>query len=345
MYAPEDISKDIVQRVRRILNENSISQTELSARCTQAGYSITQPDISKVMSSKAKPTLYFLLAISKVFNVSLDYLAGNGERQTGLPIDDGSFSIDPEKDDAFKNITGNYWTYYESTNPYEDKILEGEMSFSSHQGICEAVFRLHTGEIRDGSEVVKQYLGQLVISGKMRAMYCILHNPEISELCFLVFRFRNFSVKEMLCRMGMAITVSAGEQRQPVAHKFFITRSRLEGERQKEVFPFLRFSEDDFMITAEELDDIIAEYPEYAGIFSELKRTAGQEQYFIIRDSDFRAINKKLSRSEISRLRGIGLGRANTWKNVCISEREDAAVYGLLARQEGSSSDERALRQ
>ncbi|MCI9436807.1 MAG: helix-turn-helix transcriptional regulator [Lachnospiraceae bacterium] len=338
MYAPEDISKDIVQRVRTILDERSMSQTELAARCAKAGYSVTQPDISKFMSLKTKPTLYFLLAISKVFNVSLDYLAGNGRRQAWLPMDDGSFAIDPEKDDAFQNITGEYWAYYESTDPYEDKILEGEISFSSCHGICETVFRLHTGEMKGGSEVIKQYYGQLVISGKMRAMYCILHNPEISELSFVIFRFRNFTVKKMLCRMGLAVTVSAGEQRQPVAHKFFISRDRLSDERQEKLFPFLRFSEDDFVIGGDELDEIIGECPQYADIFSELKRTAEREQYFVVRESDFRAINRKLSQSEISSLRGVALGRAKAFKNVVVTEKEDAAMYGLVARQDGKFS-------
>ncbi len=335
MYALEDISKEIVQRIRDILDEKALSQTDLAARCIEAGYSVSQPEISKIMSLKVKPTLYFLLALSAVCNVSLDYLAGNGKRQAVLPIDDNSFAIDPIRDDAFKNIIGKYWAYFESTDTfYENKLLEGEMTFSASRGMCEAVFLLHTGESKDGTEVIKRYDGQLVISAKMRAMYCILYNVRIGEICFLVFRFRNFAVKEMLCRMGLVVTVSAGEQKQPVSHKLFMSRERLKGETWNEILSYLRFSQEDFTIGEEELDEIIAEYPEYASLFFGLKQTARRESRFVIRDSDFRTVNKKLSQSEIAYFKGIGLSRADTLKNVSISEKEDAAMYGLVARQD-----------
>jgi len=59
----------MIEKVKRLMKFNNMNQRQLSKA---TGYSAV--DISRLLSGHRKPTIEFAVKVSKVFNVSLDWL-------------------------------------------------------------------------------------------------------------------------------------------------------------------------------------------------------------------------------------------------------------------------------
>ena len=64
----------IWMRVEELMKKQRISQVDMVRLCQRKGYSIQQPEISKLKSGKCKITLYQLMAFADVLEVGTDYL-------------------------------------------------------------------------------------------------------------------------------------------------------------------------------------------------------------------------------------------------------------------------------
>lgn len=340
-----EISGIIVDRINKIMNVRHITQSRLVEMCQSAGYSISQPEVSKILSGKSKPTVFFLVALGEVLGVSLDYLTGGGRSESVLMLEGKNFAVDPGVDEEFQNITGEYWVYYETTDPYDDKVLTGELYLENNgAGYCEARLCIHTGEYRDGSEVDKNYKGQLVISHRMRAAYCFLYSSKVAEICLVLFRYRSFAIREMTCRLGMAVTMSSGEKKMPTAHKLLITREKLDKKALNMVIPYLRFQTEGIRISEYGIADAIEKYPEYEKQFSELLRIARRSEQMVINEDDIRLTDRKLSQIQVAQLKSILIRESDALRNVKLVEEEDSQVFylilNLLERAEKSTKED-----
>lgn len=61
----------------------------------------------------------------------------------------------------------------------------------------------------------------------MNAAYCTLFNKEIGEICYFVFRYTQINYEKLMCRLAIVITVSAGDNRLPTAHRMLLCRKEL----------------------------------------------------------------------------------------------------------------------
>lgn len=64
-------------RVEELMKKQRISQVDMVRLCQRKGYSIQQPEISKLKSGKCKITLYQLMAFADVLEVGTDYVYCN----------------------------------------------------------------------------------------------------------------------------------------------------------------------------------------------------------------------------------------------------------------------------
>lgn len=341
-----ELSDKTWARIRDILEERNITQAELLKSCQKLGYHISQPEISKLYGEKIHLTLYHLAAFSEVLGIPTDCLldeaavfrrlnvSGPG---SGLGLGSGSgsgFIVQPS-DEAFRGYLGTYFTIFHSTSMQEEKILRGEMNFSASDSgdICEACFQLDTGEKnRDGSPVLKHYQGQLIISGRMSVAYCILTNEEIGEISLIEFRHRNFFVRQAEARLGLVLTVSAGDKKVPVTQRIFLSRRRIPDENLDEFISFLKLEPQDFLVRKEELE-MLADQSEEPEFDSRAFLGACEEDtYAIVNAALVKRGNRKMNRYALAKLLScFKSGSAGDFL-MPLEEQDDFLTYELLEK-------------
>lgn len=261
--------------INTLLKKKKISQKSLVVMCQKAGFDITQPEISRLMNGKGTINLYQAIAFAQVLNIPLDRLIeGTIEQPTvQLEIFGDKFLTDPYSAKEFISLLGKYHVIFHSTAANEDKILEGKLSFSAlpSKKICQAAFRLDTGD-RDaqGNAVYKDYQGQMLIAKSVDTAYCLLASEQIGEICMIEFRYRNFQVRKLSCRLGMVMTVSAGDEKQPSVHKMFFSRTPLQGKEKDTIIQMLRMNAGRFLVSRQTLLDMREKYPEFSPACNEL---------------------------------------------------------------------------
>lgn len=346
-----DVSDGIWSRVKEILEKRKVSQVRLKAMCEESGYSISQPEISRLFSGKAKLTLYQLIAFSDTLRVPLDQLihpvldAGilqisDIDNRADFQIFGDSFITNPSQG-AYDGYLGEYRTVFHSTEPNEaDKFLYGKIWFNKNENkhICEVIFKLDTGEKDQNQKaVIKEYHGQFIVSARMNVGYCILLNERMGEICSLEFRHRSFLIKQAQCRLGMVLTVSAGELKRPVVHRILLCRNEITPVLLSKVSPFLKMEIGEIMVSRKALTELI-HHSEKLNVnfnFESLLKNSDFEEVAFIDESSLRKINRRISNLEmaeiIAALRNISYGTAYA---SYLSEKEDSQTYDILRRME-----------
>ena len=173
---------------------------------------------------------------------------------------------------------------------------------------------------------MKKYQGQAVISREREAMYCILVNDLISEMCFISFRFRTFQTKEMACRIGLVLTVSSGEDRTPIVHKIFLSREKIDKKLREIITPVLRFGNRNIFISKKNLMDLKEKYPE---LENELDKILKQQtdEYYAVSDSIQEAL--RLNVKERFNLQGLVKDSMDMPFTVPLTKEEDSYAYWM----------------
>lgn len=330
------LSDVIWTRITSLIRERGLSQTDLQRLCIMQGYQISQPEISKLFSGAQHLNLYQFIAFSDVLGIPADYLIDEDAGLRRIQVGEASFVID-STEDAFAGYLGTYHTVFMSTSPFETKVLHGEISFAPMKNarICGAVFKLNTGE-RDenGKCIYKFYQGQLIISRKLNVAYCILVNEKIGEISVIEFRHRNFLVKQAECRLGLVLTVTAGERKEPVTHRIFLSRSSLDDQNLEKILPYLKQETDEALISQKDLQ-MLAEKRELSFDFSLLMRNEEGEVYYRVDDKSIRKVDSRLSRLEtaeiLSLIKSLSYGRFD----MPLSEEDDGSVFSMIQPRSG----------
>lgn len=323
--------------IQEILKKRNISQVELQKKCKESGYSISQPEISKVLSGKTSATIYQLSAFSKALDIPLDYfLYGEQEERTFYFKEDKAFVTSP-LDEAYNGYMGVFHVLFRSTSPFEDKWLHGKLSFFSSdesQPICIAELEIDTGESnKRGKPIIKFYEGQFVISRKMGTGYCIMLNSDIGEMVIIEFRHRNFLVRQVECRLGLMISCSSGEEKVPVVQKILLSRTPFSEDTDQEAFaeiaPCLKFVQGEVFISKERYEKIRSEYRQYS-----IPDAKGKEElsYYLVNEEMIQGGNRK-NRFEIAKLISILRDNAESPWIYNLTEREDSLVYSIIQEQ------------
>lgn len=326
-----ELSQAVLARMNEVLKRKNITQAQLVKKFQEAGYSILQSDVSKVLSGRAKVSVYFLTAFSEVTEVSLDGLVSGDQRPAApLRIGEKNFQIDPDKDDGFLNILGEYFVYFPTTNRAEkNELVSGKLVFRSKKGFCEAAMLLdHVGSER---KLEKNYRGQLILSRKMHAGYVFLYNGNYGEISVFMFRYRDFITRQMECRLAMAVTMSAGETKKPTAHRILLSRRQLDKRGQDAVAAYLTMNNADIWIEEQTLSQYIPEDFSQKELLDAIVEEVKNKHYFLINESDIRKAKRKISQRQLMQIRRlldeISEGQP---ENVQISESDDSEVFILL---------------
>lgn len=326
----KQILEEIRTRINSLIKEKNITQKTLAELCQKAGYDITQPEISRLMNGKGTITLYQAIAFAKVLNITLDRLIDETYERpiVQLEISGGNILTDPFANKEFASLMGKYHVIFHSTAMDEDKILEGELDFtgSSSGKICLADFKLNTGDRNAlGKALYKKYQGQLLIAKSVDTAYCLLANERIGEICVIEFRYRDFQVRSLNCRLGLVMTVSAGDIKQPTVHKMFISRDPLYGEEKNIIVQMLRMDSGKFLVSKQTLLDIQKEYPRFSSVCGELLSRSFKE-YVEVNESLIE-INTKLKRKETIEFMSLIKKREELPYTMALRAKEDQFSY------------------
>lgn len=338
MDTKEQGKNQVLEAVRknfiRVLHKQypEMSQTKLAEKCREAGYQVSQPEISRLLTEKGTMTLYQAIAFADVLDMPLEQLLNGAGRPEGIFLGNlGEAFVTNSDAKEFDGLQGKYHVLFHSTGADEEKVLEGTLQIGRALGekMCRVRFTLDTGEYdRQGDPVQKQYEGQTVIAPMSEIIYCILSSERQGEISILTFRYRSFKVKDMACRMGLALTVSAGEQRFPVAHKLFISREKLTGTLRENILQMLRLSNHEFKVSQHTLDIIKRQYPKYAPVCNELQ---GKEfrKYITVDENTFWQENGVIEKKELLKLLLLLKKMENIPYNLPVRRDEDRYSYFL----------------
>ncbi len=307
----EDYCKQTIQRIRYVMEKNSISQGMLANRS-----GLGQSTISKFLAGDTRVSLIHVAKICKALEIDpgeVLALKWDGESETIKEQQDKEEVMQDESVEnemlirnpshpAFKGYLRKFKTYFNSTISSENHILEGELEFKkSFDGEkCEVNFILHTGKKRlDGTEITKKYVGTLSISLSLSACYCTLVNKEIGEMCFFVFRHMFLFNQDLVCRLGTAVTVSSGGNKYPTMHRMLISCEELDVANAKsDDFKFVRgqlmLNTSDIVITKDSYNKMklcekeFLQSNEMKELLDEFEHQRDAEEVFFIDESKIR---------------------------------------------------------
>ena len=227
--------KLVAQRINNAMQRKEISQSLLLKKCAENGYSMSQSTLSKILQGTTSISLVNAVQICRVLNEDIGDMLSMDDHDM---VYDGSIEPDAPSHlvyrgdhPAFRAYLGKYHCYFFSTISNEDRILHGtlELKKTESGNRCTAFMALETGKKdEEGEPIQKKYEGNLVISTSMNAAYCTLMSKKIGEICYFIFRYSQINYEKLMCRLAIAITVSAGDNRLPTAHRMLISRKKLE---------------------------------------------------------------------------------------------------------------------
>lgn len=220
------------RRLSRSLEQLHCSQQKVLLMCSERGYSISQPALSKILSGSSIQA-FQVAQICSVLSLDLSEILSL-DPETEIHVEDkrqnhSNQIITDARDNVFRGYKGTYSAYFYTTKN-EDYIHCGTFKIQesplSHQ--CMADFRFMTGEKdENGKDIEKHYAGPIYYSVSMQAIYCEVYSEEIGEKCYLLFHYDFFAYQKLECRLVTAITVSCGVKRLPTMHKLLLTRMPL----------------------------------------------------------------------------------------------------------------------
>lgn len=330
------LEKKVTERIVKELKQRGIKQVELLKLCDsdRIRMPISQPDISKIYSGKKTLSLYQFAAVCKVLDMPMDYFVWEEDRSRDdfcNPHDSANLH---DSGDELKYYGGQYHLYYLSTARGEEKILKGVLDITQEKGFGRVRLEIDTGEVnRQGIQIQKVYEGRILVSSSLGAAYLIFKNESIGEMCMICLRHRNYSVKDMECRIGLALTMSAGEVKEPTAHRCLVMRDFLPEEQLEKLRPWLKLINDSFSIEKDSLEKIIEqvkqEHPDHA---SQLDRVQNSASPKMMSELSAEMLRRQLSfgRNEFVDFLTRLYEQADADKNYKVSQFDDIRFYDKI---------------
>lgn len=336
--------EETIEKIRNVIEqcirERDLKQKDILKLCKDKGYSISQSELSRILSHKMILGLYPAIALSDALDIDMSaVLYPDRWRRRKWDISPDNFIVDTE-DPAIKNFLGDYNVVFHSTDFQEDKILQGRLVLYPQKGAdgsryCSAFLSLDTGvKSEDGEEVLKKYEGQFFVS-PLGVAYCVLINNEWKELSLVTFRHRTFYVKNVNCRAGLAMTISAGEKKEPVVHKMAIYRTEydLSDEQKQKIVKILRIEKNsDLYLSREDLENDIVYCisPHAKAVVNSIVTKIPRGEYFVLNREILKSINRRISYEEIDEIIFALSDCVDNEYTMNLDEEDDRKLYDLL---------------
>lgn len=333
----------IAERAVKELQDKKIKQKDLLSWCEESGISISQSNLSKIYISKKSPNLVELTAISKIVGKSIDYFVwGDEYKEDFCDIHDST--VLHNSGEELNIYKGDFHVYFLSTAVYEDNILHGILHVREEHGLFYLELDIYTGvKDREGKRNIKKYNGRILTCSGSGVAYLIFKSESIGEISMICLRHRNYMTTQLAeCRVGLALTMSAGEKKKPVAYRCLLVRKELEEEKIEKLRPWLYMISDEIRIQREKWEKLIEHLKERNPDFEmEIKKI---EQYAISKEYvefDAHILQKQfLEEHESLELLSELYRAADKEKNHMISSDDDICVYNsiLEGEKEGTES-------
>lgn len=254
-------SADYIDRLFALIPDMGCAQ--IAQRMEKAGVTLSKTTIERIKNKKRDLKLEELLAFSEVFHFNPEQVLVN----TGKEIDQTfpgfeNFISDPDAEE-FRGYLGEYFCWFYSTALEEKgELISGKLFLKKAEAVqtfCEASVLLFP---KKGS--LKEFKGRALIS-KRQVLLLILTETQKDDFAIVVFRYRPLRI-ECQCRIGGVLTISAGENKQPVFEKLFISRKDVHEEKLQKIFPLMKLGLPTMHITESEWRKWVERYPQYKSL-------------------------------------------------------------------------------
>ncbi len=334
MKEKDDVLTGLWNEIYDVIQKKGISQIELLHSCMQKGYSVSQPELSKLMNHKAVLNLYQYAALCDALGLQTLHERKSGDASAVLGLKNRDLVVGPGEK-AFDGYKGEYKAYFEATDKYDHRVQVAECRIASSEddSFCEVFFELPTDILdENGQAIVKRYRGQLVIGDSIGTGYCVLEGVNVPELCFVAFRHRNFMLKQAECRLGLVLTTSEGEIKTPTAHKIYLVRSDQNSYDLNEIVPYLKFMPDnEVLISADILNGLMEdEQDPRAAVLKRAFKDSRPELFYEVSEEMLRKGKRNMNRFEIAEIFSLVLEKAELSYMARVTEWEDSRTYDLL---------------
>lgn len=354
MISESKYNQLVIERISAIMKNKQITQTELAKKSN-----IGQSTLSKLLTNEAKITIQHIYKLCSALNVdpsiilSFEDIEVNYDKRkpekpcSGIFKDnflDSSLFITNPADEAFNGYTNNeYHIYIYPTISTENELLHGILSLknSEDNSHCNVIFTLFTGQSKNGYDITKKYLGEMIISRPMSACYIYLINKEIGEMCFISFKHFYIFNQDLVCRVATISSTSSGGNKLPVIQRALISKFELNiSNNQTDDTQFimgqLRLNDTDIIINRKQyenhINNIENDYysEDLKDFFAECEEYITNETFAIIDEQKIRSINSdiKIKAQAISILRKLSIAQ----KYNKVSSKTDEFTFNYIKR-------------
>lgn len=291
----EDYEKEFNDRlkdnIQTKISQMNLKQNEIVDRCRAAGVMISQGTISNISNKDKSISLSTVVGLCKGLEIDIHEILPETVPRKSVTTASFRMPTSATNNNAYKGYIGSYHVYFFPTISNKEELLHGELEISSpsDEKICSATMTLHTGDkkIINGKEVeiIKEYVGEFFISIPMQSGYCILKNAQMDEQCFFIFHHWHIYSNDLMCRMAVAATTSAGSNRRPTVHRLYMCREPLSEENQKYIRGQLRLNESEILIAKDQYERLILQEKipkEFCDIF---EKEAKLDQYYSVTEA------------------------------------------------------------
>ena len=269
----EEFSRNCYQTIAgkldSIMKQKGISQADLKKKCAENNYFISQGTLSRILQGTTSISLPNLLQICKALNEDITAVLSDDAPRYRREITDTVSSLIYRGDNrAFHGYFGTYHCYFYSTISSEDVILHGLLNLEKSQtgSRCLANLILETGKNdQRGNPIQKKYHGEMVISMSMNTAYCTLTSEEIGEICYFLFHYDQINYEDLVCRLALVATASAGGNRLPTVPRMLISRKKIHNIAEHYLAGQLLLNHSDILLSEENMAQLLTdpELPDY----------------------------------------------------------------------------------
>lgn len=313
----QKLLKYLGKRIYAEMKRQYMDQAELAVYL-----GISQSSISNMINGKPSISIKKYLSAMNALKIDLNTelsLFYNNNKSSSLPsynkpnsalISDGTqnFVTDPSHA-AFNGQMGLFHIIFHSTNRNEKNCIHGILNLAEYNKQCIAELEIQMPNIDNESEDHKIYTGFAVISLIQSAVYILLSNESIGELCFLVYPYRRIMRKGFSLQgtMALAVTVSSGiDSRCPTVHRLFLCRNKLKPQEEIHILSQLLLNKREILISKSEYDILYKSGQLSKEFIQCFEQNCEEELYYRIEDSQFKSIIRKNKEIffDLCRLRG-----------------------------------------
>lgn len=328
----DNIHKAILSQIEHSIKSKNLQQTQVLELCRLKGYTLSQPELSRILAGKVTLGAYQLIALCDSLGLEMnEVMQLRRSKGNRIEFSSESFITNPGNREIVPYL-GSYSVIFRSTDMQDDKILIGRLFIYEEEAVCQARLSLDTGEQdMQGNVILKKYKGQFFISRQLGIAYCLLTNNSWGELCLVEFKHRSFLLKQVESRVGLVLTTSSGEKKQPVTHKMLIYRENhsLSPEQEQMCLNMLKLNNDMLFIEKSEAETI-CETGEERELLEKVFAVLPAVSYYAFNSAVLKSINKRLSNVQLSRLLAV-LKEYSTAEFVDrISENEDGDIFNII---------------